>query len=79
MKFSDEELIKRIGQEMRRIRTLRGETQAMVADNCDMDEAGYRRLELGNSSPTLKSLIRVCRALEIDLIDLFTFIREDKD
>ena len=45
-------------------------TQKDVAFACEMEEQNYRRVEKGLTNPTLKSLVRICAALEINLKDL---------
>ena len=76
MQLTDEQIIDRLGQRMKEMRKDKGLTQLDIASRCNMDEAGYRRLENGRSSPTLKSLLRICSAFEIDLLELFSFTRE---
>lgn len=53
------------------IRKEKGYTQRHVAFNCDMEEQNYRRIEKGLTNPTLKSLVKICEVLEIDIKDLF--------
>lgn len=52
-------------------RKKRGMTQKDVAFACEMEEQNYRRIEKGLTNPTLKSLVRICTVLEIDLKTLF--------
>ncbi|MCB9188385.1 MAG: helix-turn-helix transcriptional regulator [Flavobacteriales bacterium] len=46
-------------------------TKRAVADKCGMEENNYARYENGETNPTLKSLVKICNALEIELVDLF--------
>lgn len=64
-------LLEKISSELERIRKEKGFTQKHVAFNCDMEEQNYRRIEKGLTNPTLKSLVRICEVLEIELKDLF--------
>lgn len=52
-------------------RKKRGMTQKDVAFACEMEEQNYRRIEKGLTNPTLKSLVRICTVLDIDLKSLF--------
>lgn len=64
-------LLNKISSELERIRKEKGFTQKHVAFNCEMEEQNYRRIEKGLTNPTLKSLVRICEVLEIELKDLF--------
>lgn len=66
-----QELLNKISSELERIRKEKGFTQKHVAFNCEMEEQNYRRIEKGLTNPTLKSLVRICEVLEIDIKDLF--------
>lgn len=46
-------------------------TQKDVAFKSEMEEQNYRRIEQGETNPTLKSLTKICTALDIELKDLF--------
>lgn len=52
-------------------RKKRGMTQKDVAFACEMEEQNYRRIEKGLTNPTLKSLVRICTVLDVDLKSLF--------
>ena len=63
-----------LGQVSKQLETARkgkGMTQKDVAFACEMEEQNYRRVEKGLTNPTLKSLVRICSVLEIDLKELF--------
>lgn len=45
-------------------------TQAELSDLLDMEESALRRIELGDTNPTFKTLIRIARGLEISLKEL---------
>lgn len=78
MNLSDEQIIEGLGKKMRAIRKERGMTQLDVASKSGMEENAYRRVELAGTSPTLKTILRIARALDTDLIELFNFSRIEK-
>ncbi len=47
--------------------------QYELSDLLGMDDGGLRKIESGRTNPTIKTLIRVANALEIDFIELFDF------
>lgn len=65
-----QEVLKQISQQLQAARKKRGMTQKDVAFACEMEEQNYRRVEKGLTNPTLKSLIRICSVLEVNLKDL---------
>lgn len=66
-----QEVLNSISQQLQAARKKRGLTQKDVAFACEMEEQNYRRVEKGLTNPTLKSLIRICLVLEIEIKSLF--------
>jgi len=60
-------LVKRI----RQLRLEKGLTQEKVSELMEFDDGSYRRLESGRSSPTYKTIVRLCKALDISLGEFF--------
>lgn len=59
-----------------RIRTYRkslGLTQAELATKANINEKYFGRIERGESCPTIDYVIKICDAMEIDIIELFLF------
>ena len=79
MELSDQEIVKKLGARMKHVRKGRGLTQRDVADRCDMEESAYRRVENAGTSPTLKTILAISRALEVSVLDLFCFLKIDQD
>ncbi|MCY0956211.1 helix-turn-helix domain-containing protein [Streptomyces sp. H27-H5] len=57
----------RIGEQTREARLFRGLTQEAVALRAGMDRATYVRIEQGQSSPLLDSLILIADAIGVPL------------
>ena len=60
------ELCKRISF-LRRDKSL---TQAQLSDLVEMEESALRRIELGGTNPTFKTLLRLSKGLEVTLKEL---------
>ena len=46
-------------------------TQASLASNAGMEESALQRIEAGGTNPTIKTLYKVSKALNVDIKDLF--------
>lgn len=56
---------------LKRIRKEKNMTQLDVAVACGMEENAFQKLESArNANPTIKTLLKICRALDIDLSEL---------
>jgi len=66
-----EKLVKDVGDKIRKHRIAAGYTMRAVADMVGMEENNYGRFEKGQSNATLKSLAKICSALDIEVKDLF--------
>lgn len=68
--MDDEKYLKKIGENIRRIRITKNIRQVHLADLCGFEKSNMRRLEAGKTNPTVKTLLNISRNLEVDLIDL---------
>jgi transcriptional regulator with XRE-family HTH domain len=59
-----------IGQQARRIRTQRGESQEAVARHAGVSTSTYARIENGHNHPSYETLVRVADALEVPVGEL---------
>ncbi|WP_343235660.1 helix-turn-helix transcriptional regulator [Streptomyces sp. SID10815] len=62
----------RIGTRIRTVREYRGLTQETVFLAVPMNRAHYQEIEAGRANPTLRTLIRIARAIGVDLSELVT-------
>lgn len=58
---------KKLGAEIKRLRTVRGYTQQQLADKSGLDVQRIPGIELGQSNITLDRLFAVCKALHITI------------
>jgi len=70
---SDNILIKALGKRISILRKERALTQLQLSDLAEMEESALRRIELGGTNPTLKTLLKISRALKISLQELLDF------
>jgi transcriptional regulator with XRE-family HTH domain len=67
---------KRLGQRIRQLRRVRGDTQEQLAERMDINPKYLSSIERGAENPTLDLLIRLARGLQVELYDLFQFCAE---
>lgn len=60
-----------IAEQIRNIRKAKNLSQQEVAEKIGIDRAQYSRVETGKSEPTITSLEKIAKALEVDIIDFF--------
>ncbi|HJW29482.1 MAG TPA: helix-turn-helix transcriptional regulator [Saprospiraceae bacterium] len=60
-----------IGERIRKIREARGLSQKEVANKIKMDQSQYSKLEKDKTDPSLSTLVKVAKALGIQLSELF--------
>ena len=46
-------------------------TQASLASNAGMEESALQRIEAGRTNPTIKTLYKASKALNVEINDLF--------
>ena len=64
-------LIKALGVRIRQLRMKKGLTQNELADACSFQKASMSKIESGQSNPTVKTLFKICQALDVPIRDLF--------
>ncbi|MEO6453519.1 MAG: helix-turn-helix transcriptional regulator [Ginsengibacter sp.] len=60
-----------LGQALKKIRIAKDLSQKEVALSCKMDTAQYSRIENSKTDPSFSAVVRICKALGVDLSDLF--------
>lgn len=60
-----------LGKRITEIRKKKKLTQIEVAYRCDNDRGNIRRLEAGRGNPTAVSLLKLSKALEVQIDDFF--------
>ena len=68
--MKDKDYLKKLALNIKRIRKEKGITQVDLAYACGFEKQNMQRIEAGKTSPTLKTLLKISDALEIDIKDL---------
>ena len=71
--ISEEEFISKLGIHIRQLREKKDISQQNLADLCNMPKTTIGRIERAQVSVTIKSLIKIANALEIELKDILLF------
>jgi transcriptional regulator with XRE-family HTH domain len=64
---------KELGNNIRKIRELKGFSQQYVAEKVRTSQKNLSRIETGQISPMFKLIIDICSALEVELVELLEF------
>ena len=60
-----------LGGRIRKVRTSKGLSLSELAYMCDFEKASLSRIELGKTNTTVLTLRKICKALDIDISELF--------
>jgi DNA-binding XRE family transcriptional regulator len=71
--FVMEEVYLLIGKRVKYLRRLRNLTQSELAEKADLSVNYISQIETGVASPTIKTLLVVAQALDVELKELFDF------
>ncbi len=71
--MSDNSLQINVGQQIQKLRELKGLSQQDLAAKCNFEKSNMSRLEAGRVNPTLSTLGKVAKALDVSLVELFNF------
>lgn len=66
-----EQHIRCISHNIRRIRQSKGLTVQELAYRCNIERSNMSRIEAGKNNLTVKTLCKICEALEISFSELF--------
>lgn len=69
MKYND--YYKKVGKNIRKIRLKKEMKQTELASKCDFERQNMQRIEAGRTNITLKNLLIISEALEVDITELF--------
>jgi transcriptional regulator with XRE-family HTH domain len=62
-----------LGKQIQKLRESKGLSQQDLAAKCNFEKSNMSRLEAGRVNPTLSTLEKVVKALDISLQELFSF------
>ena len=70
---SDKQYLIALGKRIKEIRLQKKISQTEIAYRCGFDKGNYNTIEAGKRNVTITSLLKISKALDVALIDLFTF------
>jgi len=70
---NDHLFLQQLGGRIVQIRKAKNMKQYELSDILSMDDSGLRKIESGRTNPTIKTLIKIANALEVDFKELFRF------
>ena len=71
---SEQEYIKFLGVRIRQLREEKNMSQQVLADICNVPKSTIGRLERGEVNPTVKTLLKISSALNIEFIHKKTIL-----
>lgn len=71
-------LSKQVGKRIRQIRELKGIKQCDLAEELNMEPSNLTRIENGYQFPKEKNLVKIAKALKVEVKDIFEFQDEMK-
>ncbi len=69
--MNDIELLSRLGEKIKTIRIKRKMSQNALAIECDFEKASMSRIESGQSNPTIRTLYKISKALDVHITEFF--------
>ena len=68
--MDEKKYIERLGQHIKELRKKKGISQIDLAYDCDFEKQNMRRIEAGKTNPTIKTLLKIAKALNISISEL---------
>lgn len=65
------ELQKKLGGKIKVLRSRKNMTQNELAIECDFEKASMSRIESGQTNPTIRTLYKISKALDIPITEFF--------
>jgi transcriptional regulator with XRE-family HTH domain len=62
-----------VGKQIQKLRESKGLSQQDLAAKCNFEKSNMSRLETGRVNPTLSTLEKVAKALDVSIAELFRF------
>ena len=69
--MNDLQLLSKLGEKIKLLRIKKKMTQNDLAIECDFEKASMSRIESGQSNPTIRTLFKISRALDVHMTEFF--------
>jgi transcriptional regulator with XRE-family HTH domain len=73
MNISEDTVLKNLGIHIRQLREKKSISQEYLANLCDIPKIQIGRIERAEINTTVRTLVKIANALEIELKDFFNF------
>jgi transcriptional regulator with XRE-family HTH domain len=70
--MNDLELLSKLGWKIKILRTQKNMTQNELAIECNFEKASMSRIESGQTNPTVRTLAKISKALDVHITEFFT-------
>jgi putative transcriptional regulator len=70
---NDSKYLIALGNRIKDLRLEQKISQTEIAYRCGFDKSNYNTIESGKRNPTILSLLKIAKALNVEVIDLFKF------
>jgi len=74
----DDLFLKKLGKRIATTRKAQAITQVELGDRCDIEKPNMARLEAGGTNPTVLTLKKIAKALNISLAELLALDHKDQ-
>lgn len=68
--MNNNDYISKLGRRIKKLRTEKGLTYTDVSVKCGIDEGNIRRLERGDTNPTITTLLKIADGIGVKLSEL---------
>lgn len=72
-KLSETKYLICLGKRIKEVRFLKKISQTEIAYRCGFDKSNYNTIEAGKRNPTILSLLKISKALDVSLNELINF------
>lgn len=69
--MTDANFLIKLGQRIKKHRIKKNMTQNDLAIECEFEKASMSRIESGLANPTIRTLYKISKALDIEMAELF--------
>jgi transcriptional regulator with XRE-family HTH domain len=69
--MAEKKFLAALGSRIRNLRTKKGLSLSELAYMCEFEKASLSRIELGKTNTTVLTLRKICKALDINITELF--------
>ncbi len=71
--MDDKAFLKKLGQNIQRVRKEKGVTQVELGHSCDSEKSSINRIETGRTNPTILTLRKIADGLNVTVDELLKF------